>query len=278
MGPASHEGSVYIVAGSSGKTGGGSLNHPAMFTSLDVLGSLVLDVDGNRLDVTFVDDNGATLDYFTLLKGDDQSLPVELTSFGAIAADGEVTLRWNTASEINNLGFVILRTSDIDAPYEEIQSYMNNDDLKGAGTSSHSTDYIFVDKQLLNGTTYWYKLVDIDLSGVRTEHGPIHSTPHSALPKNFALYQNKPNPFNPSTIIKFDIPALREGVIQISLSVFNLLGQKIVTPFDGVVDAGTYEVKWNGLDQSGNQAPSGVYIYQLISEKFSQSKRMTLVK
>ncbi len=50
------------------------------------------------------------------------------------------------------------------------------------------------------------------------------------------------------------------------------------TIYKGVADAGTYEAKWNGLDQSGNQVPSGSYVYQIVSENYSQSKRMTLVK
>jgi myo-inositol-hexaphosphate 3-phosphohydrolase len=66
--PNPHDGVVYVVAGSSGKTSGGSLNHPAMFISLNVLGSMVLDIDGNRLDAKFLDDKGAVRDYFTMLK------------------------------------------------------------------------------------------------------------------------------------------------------------------------------------------------------------------
>ncbi len=69
LGPAPHEGAVYTVAGSSGKTSGGSLNHPAMFISLDVLGSLVLDVNGSRLDATFLDSTGGVRDTFTIEKG-----------------------------------------------------------------------------------------------------------------------------------------------------------------------------------------------------------------
>lgn len=68
-GPWSHAGAVYAVAGSSGKIAGGALNHPAMYVSLNVLGSLVLDVAGNRLDATFLDSTGAIRDYFTISKG-----------------------------------------------------------------------------------------------------------------------------------------------------------------------------------------------------------------
>jgi hypothetical protein len=60
---------VHVVAGSSGQTSGGTLDHPAMYRSLDVLGSLVLDFEGNRLHETFLDDSGTTRDQFTIVKG-----------------------------------------------------------------------------------------------------------------------------------------------------------------------------------------------------------------
>ena len=75
-GPAGHEGAVYVVAGSSGQTSGGSLDHPAMVLSLDALGSLVLDIDGLRLDATFLDDRGVARDRFTVVKGPQNRPPV----------------------------------------------------------------------------------------------------------------------------------------------------------------------------------------------------------
>ena len=68
LAPTPHAGAVYVVAGSSGKVSGGSLNHPVMFTSLNELGSMVLDIDGNRMDAKFLDDAGTVRDYFTMLK------------------------------------------------------------------------------------------------------------------------------------------------------------------------------------------------------------------
>ncbi|MFQ5652366.1 MAG: metallophosphoesterase [bacterium] len=69
LGPAGHEGAVYLVNGCSGKTSSARLNHPIMVTSLKQLGSLVLDIDGNRLDATFLDDSGEIRDTFTIIKG-----------------------------------------------------------------------------------------------------------------------------------------------------------------------------------------------------------------
>ncbi len=76
-GKAPHEGTVYGVAGSSGKISGGTLNHPAMFVSMSVLGSMVLDVDDERLDARFIDNTGATRDYFTVVKG---AAPLSVTT------------------------------------------------------------------------------------------------------------------------------------------------------------------------------------------------------
>jgi hypothetical protein len=67
-GPDPHEGAVYAVAGASGQTSGGPLNHPAMYLSLNVLGSMVLDVNGNRLDATYLDSTGTVRDTFTIIK------------------------------------------------------------------------------------------------------------------------------------------------------------------------------------------------------------------
>ncbi len=69
VGPQPHEGAVYAVAGASGKISGGTLNHPAMYVSMSVLGSMIVDVDQNRLDAKYLDDKGVVRDYFTLVKG-----------------------------------------------------------------------------------------------------------------------------------------------------------------------------------------------------------------
>src|SRR2546425_3233331 len=76
-----HKGAVYTVAGSSGMTGGGSLNHHAMYISLNVLGSLVLDINGNQLDAKFLTSSGSVPDHFTIMKGSSGATPPTITSF-----------------------------------------------------------------------------------------------------------------------------------------------------------------------------------------------------
>jgi len=83
VGLAPNEGTVYAVPGSSGKISGGALNHPAMYTSLNILGSMVIDVDDNNLDAVFINDSGVVSDYFTLTKGP-PPCPVDLNGDGSL--------------------------------------------------------------------------------------------------------------------------------------------------------------------------------------------------
>jgi len=89
------------------------------------------------------------------------------------------------------------------------------------------------------------------------------------LPKNFNLSQNYPNPFNPTTIIRYTLP--REGKANITL--YNLLGEEIHTIFDGYNDIGTYELLFDA-----SSLASGVYFYTLISQNYSDTKKMVLLK
>jgi len=107
--PAPHEGAVYAVAGSSGQTSGGSLNHPAMFVSLNVLGSMVLDVNGGRLDARFLDGAGVVRDNFTILKSapTPPSAPSNLSA--APASSNQINLNWTDNSN-NETGFLVERS------------------------------------------------------------------------------------------------------------------------------------------------------------------------
>ena len=91
---------------------------------------------------------------------------------------------------------------------------------------------------------------------------------------NFYLEQNYPNPFNPSTTIRFSVSEKRNT----KLIVYNISGKVIKTLVNSVLAPGTYNVKWNGNDESGRVTPSGIYIYNLVSGSLVQSKKMFLVK
>jgi hypothetical protein len=94
------------------------------------------------------------------------------------------------------------------------------------------------------------------------------------LPTSYALSQNYPNPFNPSTEIKFDIP-IRSHV---TLTVFNVLGQRVATLVDKEMSPGRYLADWNSTSDNGTEVTSGVYFYKLEAGDFIQTKKMLLLK
>jgi hypothetical protein len=94
------------------------------------------------------------------------------------------------------------------------------------------------------------------------------------FPQEYSLSQNYPNPFNPETTIEYQLP--RSGKVQ--LMVFNILGQKVATLYDGFQKMGTHHVKWNGLDDKGNAVPSGLYLYRLKMGSITKTAKMMLLK
>lgn len=105
-GAALHEGTVYVVAGSSGKTTRGTFDHPVMYVSYKKLGSAVLDIDGDRLDLTFLDNAGNRQDYFTIVKGEGlvQTASTEIQDFSGEGFAGMAALGWTTLQEANAAG------------------------------------------------------------------------------------------------------------------------------------------------------------------------------
>jgi hypothetical protein len=94
------------------------------------------------------------------------------------------------------------------------------------------------------------------------------------VPAVFALHQNFPNPFNPNTEIRFDLPAAAE----VQIKVFNMLGQEVAALADGARPAGTHRVIWDGKSASGVQVASGLYVYQIKAGSFVESKKMVLLR
>jgi flagellar hook assembly protein FlgD len=91
---------------------------------------------------------------------------------------------------------------------------------------------------------------------------------------NYQLEQNYPNPFNPSTSIEYYIPSTSD----VKVEIYNLLGSKITSLFEGKQSAGSHTLTWNGKDQSGNPVASGIYFYKLSTPNFSETKKMMLMK
>jgi len=100
-----------------------------------------------------------------------------------------------------------------------------------------------------------------------------------ALPDKFELYQNRPNPFNPTTTIDFYITGSNNGQAQqVTLEIYNIVGQKVNTLMNQPLSPGQYSVQWDGTDNNGRRTASGVYLYRLRVDSDSQTKKMVLLK
>ena len=164
-GPASHEGAVYVVAGSSGQTSGGQLNHPAMFVSLNNLGSLVIDADTNRIDVKFLRETGAIGDYFTMIKGAPLTIPQAPTGLAATPGNMQVSLNWSASSGAS--GYNIKRSTINGGPYTTV------------GTSGTTA---FINTGLNNGTTYYFVVSATNSAGESANSSQVSGTPQAPAP------------------------------------------------------------------------------------------------
>ena len=190
---------------------------------------------------------------------------VELSGFSAeLSAFHGVRLTWESRFEAENAGFNILRSVAKNGTYAQINSQPI--------PANSSLKYEYIDENVIAGRTYYYQLEDIDLGGKRTLHEPIAVT--IAQPKQFELAQNFPNPFNPTTSIRYQLPQ----AATVRLSVFNLLGQEVVTLVNEKQNAGYYTLQWDGRNQSGQTVASGIYLYRIEAGEFRVTKRMVLLK
>ena len=112
-------------------------------------------------------------------------------------------------------------------------------------------------------------------SPVVVETNALSLDENLTIPTQFALHQNYPNPFNPSTQISFDIP---EGSELVRLNIYNILGKKVSTLLNNVVNPGKHKIEWNAKDNEGNPVASGIYFYELSSPSFTARKKMLLIR
>lgn len=200
-------------------------------------------------------------------------VPVELSTFYVSVNRNEVNLFWTTATETNNFGFEIQRAvilgELINLKFEKIGF------IRGNGTSTEPHQYSFNDNNLSSGK-YKYRLKQIDFDGTFEYSNSIEVI--IGVPDKFELEQNYPNPFNPVTKIRYSIPGSTEyySVLQnVSLKVYDLLGNEVATLVNEEQPAGRYEVEF---DANKYGLSSGVYFYQLKYGEFSSVRKLVLMK
>ncbi len=199
----------------------------------------------------------------------DEQVPIELSSFVGSVIEDRVVLNWATASQTNNAGFRVLRSTDGET-YEVVSEL-----IAGAGTTDQLMDYMFEDINLPAAEIVYYVLEQIDLDGTINRSNPIEVLlgARFTLPTEFAsaVY---PNPFNPRTTISYDLPA----DTTVSIIIYDAIGQEIRQLVSQHYTAGRYSVQWDAKDFMGRSVGSGVYIAKIVAGPNTAIQKMLLLK
>jgi hypothetical protein len=186
-------------------------------------------------------------------------LPVELSSFSASLLNGGVRLNWRTETEVNNYGFDVERKS-VNGNWDKISF------VSGYGNSNSPKEYSYTDNSVREGK-YSYRLKQVDNDGSFAYSNILEITFQKVVEYNLA--QNYPNPFNPNTNISFILP--ESG--NVKLTIFNLLGQEIKILVNGFKESGLHNISFDAKNLN-----SGIYLYKLEANNFTQTRKMILVK
>jgi hypothetical protein len=149
--------------------------------------------------------------------------------------------------------------------------------VPGPGNLVHETATESWSDPEYDGWDVYYKIAALDYVG--NESGPASPTSTTgddmpSVPKAFALYQNAPNPFNPTTMIRFDLPR----AVHVKLCVYNVKGELVKTLVDKYMTEGRKEVAWTAMSDKGRAVASGIYFYRLVAGDLVQTRKMVLLR
>jgi len=262
----------------------------------------VNDTSWDSLSYTYRDDNAKTItitnvtsfSQFALGGGKDgeNPLPVELSTFTAQFLNNKPTLYWITQTETDNLGFNIYRGESDNAYANGNTIKINANIIRGQGTTSEPTDYLFVDENIVEPkTTYWYWLQNVDYSGQMQIYEPVsliipeENTNNSGpiFSVKYGLYQNSPNPFNPVVTPRTEVWFNLNKGADVKINIYNVRGEFVKCIYSGYAEFDNSNPQpkiayWNGKDENGKLQSTGIYLYELNvnGEVFSNKKLMLL--
>ena len=185
---------------------------------------------------------------------------ITLAAFTAASDRGMVTIDWRMGSGQEVSGFHVLRSLTATGEFERISTDIISTDEEG---------YTYLDRDVRPNVTYHYMLESATTGEL---FGPL--AVRVDPPGQFSLSQNAPNPFNPTTSIRYELP----NTVQVTLKVYNLLGQEVRLLVNARQEAGFHTIIWDGRNVAGRSVSSGVYFYRIEAGEFTKAKKMLLLK
>jgi hypothetical protein len=150
--------------------------------------------------------------------------------------------------------------------------------VPGPGNLVHTTIGIGWVDFVTEGWQYHYKITAVDFSGNESEAASpeaVTGIDPTTAPTRYALHQSVPNPLNPTTVIRYDVPS---GGGKMTLDIFDVSGRRVRRLVDGHEAPGRQSVVWDGKDERGARVGSGVYYYRLVAPGYKKTLKMMVAK
>jgi hypothetical protein len=217
-----------------------------------------------NVDIDLTWEDGCGNDYsdsFTRTMIPPIAVPVAFEQVFVSTSEEAVEIRWMTYADEPFSGFNIYRRHED----QDSDIRLNTNGLVDRNTSS------YMDTDVEPGETYYYTMAFVMPDGTEIRSASVKAT--VGVYSN-SLDQNRPNPFNPATEISYRIAGQR----LVTLKIYDVAGRLVRTLVDGPQDPGVYSVTWNGIDNVGATVSTGVYFYRLNAGKYTETRRMVLLK
>jgi len=219
--------------------------------------------DFGKIDISDAGSKGQILYFNGKL---DENISIESYSMPPVSPKGSFDARLTGGYRLSESNEVTIQVQSSNYPlsiavtdlnYEEGYGYVLQEIVSGVEVASHT---------IVDGVKIVISNENVSLLKITQQQ--------QAIPTSFKLAQNYPNPFNPSTMIKYDLPETRN----VTLVIYNALGEKVRTLVSGMQDAGYYSILWDAKNDSGSKVGSGLYIYALRAGNYYSVKKMMLLK
>jgi hypothetical protein len=218
--------------------------------------------------------------YGTSTSAESPLSPVDMVFFAVTGQDGRCLVEWETASEIDFLGFNLQRSMYEDSGYAQV----NDSLIHGHGNPVDTAFYSCTDPSVTNGLTYWYRLETIDRSAKSSFLAPDSATPlltgisDSRLPISNYQLEIHPNPFSHNTVVEFRVRCV-ETPYMVSLQIHDLSGRVVKSfPFNHLTIQPFNQVLWDGRTNNGKRAREGIYFINLRVGDMKRTSKLVLLR
>ncbi len=248
---------------------GSSFNYTTMSQVVGIVDSLGANfIEYRRLTGSTVNSPGPLFgsSLAVMFGPDPNNVPIELVSFGGVGGPGYAQLRWETATEHENLGFYLMRRPAGAETFVRV----NRDLIPGAGTTLQPRTYEYRDEGLPAGI-YTYTLVDVSFDGATTEHGPITLVVGDELPREYSVQARSGDQVE----FRVALPVKTS----MHLAIYDVAGREVWRLERDDMAPGTYAIAWPGVTAVGSRAASSTYVYRVrCGDEFVQTGKVVLLR